>query len=1351
MASGLLIKQKQLLAGDGIAINHGETASTISLAENALDNAVRIYDATVEKETGVITITDGTQVSELAIGDEIRTPDGVYQKIKDNITTTGSADGSRIEVSGITSPAEANGLYILTETDSKWKHESADYWISSWNNAYYWMISAVEDAANPGSSLFYGYMASQAMPWEVTSWTSSSGAAGTPVVENTPVEQVITNTIDLFEYASLPVEPENIVQSVNGNKPDASGNVTIEAGSSIDESRLLPENPADGDIPVFDATATTGGGNDESVKLLIQPETSDGEIIDQAHGNAAPVAINQGNAGNPVTVDENHALSFPGNGSYISIPVAGINQTIDGNSEFCIDLLIKPEWQSGTRKLLHLGADGWYAYMNPGAGTFWFFGKGNDNMQMGLKYNEEHLLTLEQWKDGETWKMSWYTDGSLRHTFDNSQVGAATADMRFGIGDNDEGGGFLGTMNNIRLRNIAPYRGVSFSPDNTPYTVPQVVGEWKAKPAKELVSDAIDKSRLLPESPDNGDVPVFNAAVTEGGGNDETTKFLLQPLAGESSIVDTAEGAVTPVEITVNGTVKIGEEGGMQFNGAYGSDSSITIPANALPSEIFDGEHDFTIDIVYTADSTATGRQCLFGKGEPPGRFDFLLSTNGDLECGGGPSLGSAWPFDVKVRLTFEVYKQGEAWNYTCFRDGAVITSGTWTNNVEWRQNFQPIGSDGYQRYFKGTIWAFRITAGAPHKGQAFAPDPLPWTVPQVVGAWENQNLNEQIDSKIATHNADPSAHPDKLSLTGGQMTGELKLGASNALRLNNKDGYGVILRKDANNFYILVTAQNDENGAYTESRPLEVNLATGVCSINGGALTDSTGNVITTTYAPLNHPTFSGGVEITGTTPYIDFHFNNSESDYTFRIVQNSEDTLTLGGKVAVSNTLSVTSGGLSVAGSITSTGEILSNTTNSFRLIYGDYGAFWRNDGRDLYLMLTAAGDPTGSYNSLRPLTVDFATGVCDISGSALETETNLANTGIYPSASMNTTQTSDFNTFLTQGVYWMPNGVHPNGPLGSDSNCTGVLCVYTVRNTHYVQVFYMRTGTGEGNHIMYYRWQYSGTWTNWMTISGNNELATGTANYNDVTSPGSYYFSRGDNTSNVNAPANGPFHLIVHRYYNAEGTANPILQIAIPQIVSAGQTATIYIRTASWSNNAYTWQPWTKLITEDILEAVGVYPTSSVEPNLNFNTALTQGFYFANGANCTNGPFTGASNNQGWVTVRAIPNGNHALQFFYGFNTDDFFVRRYTNNAWASWRRITTNAASVPNVGSAVDCTSALKSSAGYTCPSNGWIYADGTQLNINGGNFYTDRLPMVPVMSGDVVKCSYATIGEFYKAR
>ena len=217
MASGLLIKQKQLLAGDGIAINHGENASTISLAENALDNAVRIYDATVDAETGVITITDGTQVADLAIGDEIRTPDGVYQKIKDNTTTTGPADGSRIEVSGITSPSDANGYYAL-QSENLWKHETANYWITLFSGRY-WMISDKSAPASPGECIFFVTIAGPEVvkPWEIdTSWEPMNESVGDPQVENVGALTTVANTIDLFEYASLPVEPENIVQSVNG-------------------------------------------------------------------------------------------------------------------------------------------------------------------------------------------------------------------------------------------------------------------------------------------------------------------------------------------------------------------------------------------------------------------------------------------------------------------------------------------------------------------------------------------------------------------------------------------------------------------------------------------------------------------------------------------------------------------------------------------------------------------------------------------------------------------------------------------------------------------------------------------------------------------------------------------------------------------------------------------------------------------------------------------------------------------------------------------------------------------------------------------------------------------------------
>lgn len=56
---------------------------------------------------------------------------------------------------------------------------------------------------------------------------------------------------------------------------------------------------------------------------------------------------------------------------------------------------------------------------------------------------------------------------------------------------------------------------------------------------------------------------------------------------------------------------------------------------------------------------------------------------------------------------------------------------------------------------------------------------------------------------------------------------------------------------------------------------------------------------------------------------------------------------------------------------------GEIIGKTANNFRIAYGDYGTFWRNDGNNLYLMLTNKGDAYGAYNALRPLWVNLATG--------------------------------------------------------------------------------------------------------------------------------------------------------------------------------------------------------------------------------------------------------------------------------------------------------------------------------------------------------------------------------------
>ncbi|RAP72817.1 putative phage tail fiber protein [Candidatus Erwinia dacicola] len=45
--------------------------------------------------------------------------------------------------------------------------------------------------------------------------------------------------------------------------------------------------------------------------------------------------------------------------------------------------------------------------------------------------------------------------------------------------------------------------------------------------------------------------------------------------------------------------------------------------------------------------------------------------------------------------------------------------------------------------------------------------------------------------------------------------------------------------------------------------------------------------------------------------------------------------------------------------------------------RIAYGNYGTFWRNDGGNLFLMITNSGDQLGSYNSLRPFVVNLASG--------------------------------------------------------------------------------------------------------------------------------------------------------------------------------------------------------------------------------------------------------------------------------------------------------------------------------------------------------------------------------------
>ncbi|MGP3002187.1 phage tail protein [Serratia bockelmannii] len=64
-------------------------------------------------------------------------------------------------------------------------------------------------------------------------------------------------------------------------------------------------------------------------------------------------------------------------------------------------------------------------------------------------------------------------------------------------------------------------------------------------------------------------------------------------------------------------------------------------------------------------------------------------------------------------------------------------------------------------------------------------------------------------------------------------------------------------------------------------------------------------------------------------------------------------------------------------LTGALKTSAEIQSTHIDNYRMVGGGFGSFWRNDGNRLYLLLTNENDQYGTFNALRPFSVDVRTG--------------------------------------------------------------------------------------------------------------------------------------------------------------------------------------------------------------------------------------------------------------------------------------------------------------------------------------------------------------------------------------
>lgn len=132
---------------------------------------------------------------------------------------------------------------------------------------------------------------------------------------------------------------------------------------------------------------------------------------------------------------------------------------------------------------------------------------------------------------------------------------------------------------------------------------------------------------------------------------------------------------------------------------------------------------------------------------------------------------------------------------------------------------------------------------------------------------------------------------------------------------------------------------------------------------------------------------------------------------------------------------------------GTMTGDLKVQTSTGNQLRLIHGNYGVIFRNDGSNFYVLQTASGSAAdGSWNTARPLTINLSTGVCNINGNAATSSSCSGNaaTATTASACSGNAATASKAPQLTnaRNFYVADNSATNTGPATSfngTANCT------------------------------------------------------------------------------------------------------------------------------------------------------------------------------------------------------------------------------------------------------------------------------------------------------------------------
>lgn len=536
--------------------------------------------------------------------------------------------------------------------------------------------------------------------------------------------------------------------------PDTtSGNVTIAATSTaIDESRLVPTGGKEGEILSYQEGADRG--NSDNVRLLLQ-----NALTDSANGNAAPAAVTtQG-----VTLTGDNNLLFDGNDSHVTAVLA-TDEIFAADKEWTIDFWMKPtanssewnyiltentgDWGSHSIGLTWNSDDSTLEQDTGGYLASVIRSSNWPNDAVACAADQWHFVVVEKQKTSTGWSLNYYLNGAiwLQVAFTGEFVPFDSSNpFWFGGKTTDSGRWFKGEANKLRVTTGARYGGKAFA-------VPDRLTDYAAPAGQPVWTEGIDRSRLLPEDPANGDIPCYSDEPPAGVNyNDLHTVLLLQ-----GATTNDAKGTKLPFSVV--GSPAAQDDGSLLF----AANDQIKTTSAAEVKRVFGSE--FTVDLyVKPTQFNSTSRQDTnFFNLSGPSTYRVYLSNFED----GGNTIKDKWGLwayagereitlnnDEWHHVAVDVYLVSGTRKYTFYYDGIPVLTDNWYNDglASAAESVSAVitffGASDNQNFTNGYVKSLRVSDVARYKGVQFDPPADGKYLTPPAGYWGKLNKAELVKS----------------------------------------------------------------------------------------------------------------------------------------------------------------------------------------------------------------------------------------------------------------------------------------------------------------------------------------------------------------------------------------------------------------------------------------------------------------------------------------------------------------------------------------------------------------------------------------------------------------------------